>query len=268
MNRARIEAELQAEGLEVNQSIRTECPECGRGTFSVTRLGTGVVWNCFRASCNTYGSCITSASLVKPARRTTNLRPYNESLLPLGAEDYKYFWNRFGLVIEPVVHNIRLTREGRYAFPIRDFRGYERGVLVRDPVWKGPPEAPRSPVGGAKALTYMHTEGPVQSWHTVPEERRLVLVEDIVSAMCAQQEGLSALALLGTHLNNDKVREIGLWGPSEVIIALDADATAEAFKLARKWGLAFPKTRVCILAEDLKDTPQEDICYVLGMDDE
>jgi len=266
MDIARTEAELQAQGLEVNQSIRTECPACNRRTFSVTRLATGVVWNCFRASCNTYGSCITSASLVAPARRTTKLRPYTERLSAIDVEDHGYFWHRFGLFAEPYV-NIRVTDDGRYAFPIRDFRGYERGILVRDPVWKGSPEPPRSPVGGAKALTYMHTEGPVQSWHTVPEERRLVLVEDSVSAMCAQQEGLSALALLGTHLNNDKVREIGLWGPKEVIIALDADATAEAFKLAKKWGLAFPKTRVCILAEDLKDTPQEDIRYVLGMDE-
>jgi DNA primase len=93
-----------------------------------------------------------------------------------------------------------------------------------------------------------------------------VLVEDQLSAISAQQGGVNAVALLGTHLNNDKVWEISQWQPSQVIIALDADATDQAFKLARKWGLAFPKTRVAILARDLKEEKTDDIRYILGLD--
>lgn len=110
----------------------------------------------------------------------------------------------------------------------------------------------------------MHAKGPVQSWY-LDTSNRLVLVEDILSAIRVQQLGLSACALLGTHLNNDKVREISLFKPGEVIIALDEDATDEAFKLAGRWGLAFPKIRVAILERDFKDDTDQNILRTLGV---
>ena len=263
---AKYTALLTAEKLPVNESIRMQCPACGRNTFSVTRLQHSVAWNCFRATCNTKGHEVTHASLVKPAQRTPTLRPYTKPLYTPEQCDIEFFRERFDLSEHYVYNYIRVTEDDRYAYPIRDYRGYERGVLVREPNWSGTPHSPRAGTFGAKALTYMHSNGPVQSWCTVPYSRRLVLVEDTLSALKVMQAGVSALALLGTHLNNDKVREIGQWQPSEVIIALDADATTEAFKLARKWGLAFPKTRVAILAKDLKDEPRDDIKYILGIE--
>lgn len=262
-NSAKTEALMLAATLAVNESVRRDCPVCNHKTFSVTRLEHSVAFNCYRATCPASGVAITSAALVSPAPRTAKLRPYRGKILPLDDSDVAYFRDRFSITNTGV---IRKTDDGRYIFCIQDYRGYVRGYLVREPVWAGEPQAPLKGRGGAKALTYMHTEGPVQSWHT-NDSGTLILVEDTLSALRVQGEGLSALCLLGTHLNNDKVREISQWQPKEVVIALDADATDEAFRLAKRWGLAFPRTRVAILERDLKDERKGDIRHILGVSD-
>lgn len=93
----------------------------------------------------------------------------------------------------------------------------------------------------------------------------IVLTEDQLSAMKVYQAGFTGVALLGTHLEVQRVREIGTQKPSRVIIALDADATALALGMARTWGLAFNKTRVAVLEHDLKDIPRGDIAEALGL---
>ena len=264
-----LEARLLAEHLPVNESLRSACPECGDSTFSVTRLRHSVVWNCFKASCPVKGYSTTSAASVEPPRRKKSLRPYTGAVERLSEEDLDYFRKRFDLELTPE-GPIRASTDDRYIFPIYDSLERIRGYILRQPVWSGAPRSPRKGTRGsqAKALTYMHAQGPTQSWYPSAgtETTDLVLVEDQLSAISAQQGGVNAVALLGTHLNNDKVWEISQWQPSQVIIALDADATDQAFKLARKWGLAFPKTRVAILARDLKEEKTDDIRYILGLD--
>jgi orotidine-5'-phosphate decarboxylase len=44
-----------------------------------------------------------------------------------------------------------------------------------------------------------------------------------------------------------------------LIIALDADATGNAFALARKWGRAFDSCKVLVLKQDIKDMPLSDL---------
>lgn len=260
---AKTTAELEAQPLEVNQTIYTTCPVCeGKSKFSVTRLRHAVIWNCFRASCPvTGGSAHTIGALVpasKPKPRS-KLRPYRGEILPLSEEQEEFLIERFPMHTIPSC--IRSTGDGRYVLPIMNPYGYERGYLLRNF-----PESGLSDWDGPKAMVYMHADGPVMSWFPAGDYEHLVLVEDQISAWCAQLAGISACALIGTHLNNDKVREIAVQQPKEVIIALDADATEEAFKLARKWGLAFNKTRVAVLERDLKDEHDLfDIPEVLGV---
>ena len=70
--------------------------------------------------------------------------------------------------------------------------------------------------------------------------------------------GLTAVALMGTALNAEKVAEIQSQH-SRVIIALDADATRVAFQHARRWASAFESFRVVILQKDIKDMSQEEL---------
>ena len=232
--------------------------------MSVTRVRQGVLWNCFKLDCPVKGYSITQGELLPPKRKQSRLKPYRGSLLPADYGDSEYFINRFGLGTE-FARDIQVTLDDRYSLPVKDLTGMIRGYVIRNG-WTGCPPCPRlSDWQGPKTVLYMHAVGPSQAWYPDPHENRLVLVEDQMSALRCQQEGISAVALLGTGLDNDKVREIAMWKPSEVIIALDADATDEAFKLARKWGLAFKKTRVAVLEQDLKEEAYGDIGEVLGL---
>jgi hypothetical protein len=97
----------------------------------------------------------------------------------------------------------------------------------------------------------------------------LVLVEDQLSAIKLFSTGkYNACALLGVpndgSIGVDRVREISKIPCSEVIVALDADATENAFQFVRKYGMAFKKIRVAILSKDIKDTQKAIFQEVLG----
>ncbi len=260
---------LLAQALPLNETAYSDCPSCGgRSKLSVTRTREGVLWNCFKDSCNVRGRDIVQGELLPPKRKQSKLRPYQKPLYPLSEFDLEYFLRRFHVATANAVEHVQVTADERYALHVKDIRGYTRGYTIRNG-WTGEPETPRtSQWDGPKTVVYMHSVGATMSWHHALDPSHssvLVLVEDQMSAMRAAEEGVSAVALLGTSLDNDKVREIAMWKPSQVIIALDADATQTAFKLARKWGLAFPKTRVAVLERDLKDEEDGDVPYVLGL---
>lgn len=258
--KGKTEALFAAADLPLNETIYSDCPSCGgQMKFSVTRSREGVLWNCFKADCPEKGFEVTLGQLTPPAKRSTKLRPWTHKLNALSGRWRQWLMRRFDVDPE-IVDTIRITEQLRFALPILDPRGWERGWVIRQP-W-GMEDA------GPKALTRMHQPGPTQSWHrptTQPLSDCVVLVEDQMSAMVVATGGFTAVALLGTQLDNDKVREIAMERPSEVIIALDADATAQAFKLARKWGLAFRKTRVAVLEHDLKDDYADDVREILGL---
>ena len=262
----KTEALMLAHDLPLNESKYAECPTCqGRMKFSVTRTREGVVWNCFRDSCDERGFSPTMGELVEPKRKPQKLIPWRYPILPLEPQDRQYFWDRFHLDPQTIEHVLQRSHDGRYVFHVQDWRRYTRGYVIRQPAWDGEPKPPISGTpDDPKAKVRMHATGPGMAWYPTGNPK-LVLVEDCLSAMRAQQSGVSACALLGTNLDADMVREISVWRPSEVIIALDADATQTAFKLARKWGLAFPKTRVAVLEVDLKDEEPGEIHYALGL---
>lgn len=256
-----LEASLAASEMPLNETVYRDCPSCGgKKKFSVTRTAYGVLWNCFKDSCREKGSQLTSGRLLPPNKKSSKLKPYSKPFLPLDEWDYDYFRKRFDH--EP--SDIKVSEDDRYLLPVYSPNQYIRGWVAREP-WDN--WCPRKGTGqGPKAILYMHANGPTQSWYTAWSlSKKLVLVEDQMSACVVQQSGVSACALMGTQLDNDKVREIANERPEEVIIALDADATEQSFRLARKWGLAFTKTRVAILKRDLKDEFIEDIQEVLGL---
>lgn len=262
MDRPKQLALITAAELPLNETVYATCPECrGQGKFSVTRTREGVLWNCFRASCPVKGFSPTAGELIAPERKASTLRPFTGRLELLRASERKFFERQFDLVGEQLDLIRYAPEEERYAFPILDPRGYVRGFTLRTYDDRQP-----------KSLTRMHTEGPTQSWHEPgwlerhsDTSHKIVVVEDQMSAMVCASGGLSAVALLGTSLNNDKVREIAMQRPKEVLLALDADATDQAFKLARKWALAFERMRVVVLERDLKEESREDVREVLGL---
>lgn len=261
----------EAGGLGAGQSVRVECPWCHGGTsheasLSVTRTGDGVLYNCHRGSCGQRGFIGTAAwTLCAAQPAESNLKPYTGTLEDLTLEDLEFFQRRYELSPVSVLGRIYHNDRDEYVLPV-SWLGHERGYNVRQP-WPGAPRHGRP--GVPKSKVWMHADKPVQSAYDGPSQMfgSTVVVEDQLSAIkLTMVPGVAyAVALQGTHMNPARVREIAMLQTNEVIIALDSDATSVAFGHARTYGMAFRRTRVAILKEDLKDTLLKDIPAALGL---
>lgn len=209
------------------------------------------------------------------------VRPYTGASSALTREDKEFFHRRYGLC--DAASYIK-RGDGRYLLDIIGPTGLTRGTVARVP-WPGSPlvKETGAPVW-PKAVTYMvSATEPVQSIYRSALSRPypvVVLVEDQLSALVLREIGYDSVALLGVpHLGassrgangepkytgQDRVAEIAQYARGRpVIVALDADATQQAFLFARRWASAFSALRVAILERDLKDTPPAQIPPILG----
>lgn len=251
---------FEAATLAVGESIRGKCPVCHGGpsqevSFTITRDSHGVLYNCYRASCPFRGYLPTSGRLIQVEPKEKTLKPYFGEYRSLSDGEKEFLSQRFGLASWPP-YAIGINENEKFVFEVRDPNGYGRGYLVRECTWG-------LPCDRAKTRLWMHTDGPSQSVYRA-DDFAIVLVEDVVSALKVWQTGHTSVALLGTTLNEEKVREIAQLRPEEVVIALDKDATQQSFKHARKWGLAWNRVRVAMLDKDLKDQ-RGDLEEILGL---
>lgn len=273
---------LEGVGLELNQTRRIVCPWCmggtsGESSMNLTRTTSGLAYNCHRASCGVRGYVEGGLNVLpmigaEPVGRKD--RVYTGPVLPLTLDDFRYFDTRYELGATDVAGKIYRSFDGRYILPIF-WRGEDRGYVLRKP-WEGAPV--EQPWKGKKADVYLHDSETTQQALYYDLEldtpgnpshyayiRRVVIVEDQLSAMKAAKQNLLGVALLGSTLNLEKVREIQRLRPDEVIFALDTDATSLSFKYAREFGTAFKQSRVAILDRDLKDTKLADIPAALSL---
>jgi hypothetical protein len=274
MSNARRLVEMEALDLAVGESINGAlCPFCNGGssrerTFSVTRLADGIGHNCYRASCTEGRGFVPTAGVLRAPSNAGPVkpdRPYHGEYRPLETKDIDYFHERFDLDL-PSQGPVGVSEYGQYVMEVRNPMGLARGYVVRRRGWSGPP-APRplQVTEGPKTRLFLNDSSQLgQSWYWQNNEV-VVLVEDQISAMKAYQAGYTGVALLGTHLETRRVREIGTLRPKLVLIALDQDATAVAMGMARNWGLAFNKTRVAVLERDLKDIARHEVQEALGL---
>jgi len=196
--------------------------------------------------------------------------PYRGEFRPLKRKDREYFAARFDLGAD-YLDFVGVNESGYYILEIKTVDGYVRGYVVRRGCWSGDPPCPRvSEIGGPKSRAYLNSPGDISlSWHRPvldgrwATDRKLVIVEDQISAAKVAQAGQVGVALTGSYLGEDKVIELSKWRPNHVTIALDQDATGTAFNAARRWGLAFPAIKVLPLARDIKDMKHSDVVELL-----
>jgi hypothetical protein len=276
-----------AEHLPIGSTQRGKCPACqggpkGETSFVVGREAAHAWWKCFRAGCAAHG--ITGSANLPPAiaaekdRAAQRMRPYGKPTFALTASDYCYFLDRFevdgyGLVM--------VSDSDEYVLPVYSPVGTIRGHVVRQPVWKGSPKAPRTGrptyfdeeeqawVPMPKTVIFPSTLEPLLSWYWPPaptDRTDVVVVEDQISAMkVAQHCRVRSVALLGNGLNAEMVRDIIKQKPRVVTIALDPGAEGQAQNLAKKWGLYFERTRVVMLEADPKDILAKHLAGELGL---
>lgn len=268
--------EITGQSIPVGDTTRTVCPVCAGGSsnersMAITNHGSGAVkYICFRAACGIAG-IITGArteaqTQVSAEAPTRKHEPYTGQLFPLEDIDRAYFEQRF--LLDP--WNIHRNELNQYVLPIRSPNGTTRGHVVRLGGWKGEPYQPRSlPFipGHTKVKSYKsYDDAIMQSFYgTTSKNGTFVLVEDQISAMRVTQDTPKiGVALLGTELTIEKVRELQSLKPARVIMALDADASKKAFTIARDFGMAFKSFNVVLLERDIKDLTPNAVQEILS----
>lgn len=246
--------------LDVGDTKRVLCPFCKGGSseeesFSVTRTeDNAILYKCFRASCGMEGIHLEGGlrSIPKTPRRPTHKRWEGETTdIPPAVE--QWIFEKWHMDVPPAWF-WTADMGGRIAMSIRTPQDTHRGWVLRSALDR--------PVR-TKAYTYFDQPNvPKASWYRQRIEGPTILVEDIPSAVRVSQY-YNACALLGTGVTPATAEEIAERRTGQVIIALDADATIEAIRLANKWRLLWGDVFVLVLQKDFKDKTEEEICATL-----
>jgi hypothetical protein len=261
-------SEIATEGstLDNGQSARMVCPFCGGGngerSMSIKRdEETGLIlYHCFRANCGESGVLGGSRSLVRTRQQTPPaFVPWNTTglidvdavmIVPSGVRAQLDEWGLChrhplaGWKWDPFDDRICMPILG----PLGDLRGY-----VRRSYRKGS-DGPKALIGRIDnqhpLVSYLFP-----SMITPPEW--VYCVEDIPSATRLCHVGKPAVALLGCTPSEDVLAELArvcrynLAGAG-IVIALDADASRQALRLQRQYGMRGEST-VRFLHKDVKN---------------
>lgn len=246
-------------------SSNMECPMCRGGStkeksFSITREASGILFNCYRATCGFKGFYPTKY-VDNTERKKKEFTPhkYNYYLSPLRDKDIFMFSGTYGISRDELESNrVKYNREkNTYAFPLFTPERWEFGVVDRA-YWGRKP----------KAISYFFSERakihfPIQEFDG---DKPILLVEDILSSIKACRYVNSA-ALLGTNLTTSMVNQL-LNLTQKVVVALDEDATSKAIGMKRKYSIYFKNFSIIPLSKDIKNMDDADIKSLLGDIDE
>lgn len=258
--------------LELNGTLSTDsCPRCHGGlhhdkAFSITRFEDGLVYNCFRASCDCSGfvplrrskkvgqptSDVPSTAQHNKAVANANTNPYKEETQALGADQAAWLRARFNLT-DKEVKDLRVTynpKRQSFVFPVMMPSGGEVGKVDR--VYGGKRKN--------KAILYREYQSPKIHFPWVfnvamARADCIILVEDHISAGKVNRYHPSA-ALMGTSLGDKEVNMLKAL-TDRIIFALDKDATTNAIELKRKYSGVFKSIGVLSLQQDPKDMSDE-----------
>lgn len=257
-------AALAAEGmtLDPGQSVRIVCPFCGGGSSGERCMSlkldeaTGLLlYHCFRGNCGESGVIGNGApNLVRTSKRFVpyDTRSLVDGFTPSGWEAL----DAWGLPASAVIPAGWCTDhdKGRMAIPVRGPHYELRGYVLRATDGRTP-----------KVLTgRILDDCPFQSWEFTGSpvaNQSLIIVEDIPSATRLRLRGRDALALLGNTPSDaalDEIRVICKARGRTPYFALDPDATAQAIKLSRVYGLR-GECAVLVLSKDFKNMTDKEI---------
>lgn len=262
--------QLKLLNIPVGRTVTTECPSCGKAKLSVTNKdGTGYLYNCFRASCGTKGylplTGMGSFATDDPVQPERQRRPYSGPLSPLLLFEKQFLGRKYGFtdyhLEKSKVRHSQVGLAGRFMFPILDLQGHRKGIQFRSYTGSGP-----------KAITLMERDVATKSsWYSANEVSKVdalgntvVLVEDIPSAVRLSRY-VAAIALLGTTVDPVDIPLMAAkW--STVIVALDPDATEQAFRVQNQLMGWFDWVDLLFLSKDVKDMSEAEL-YQTIMED-
>lgn len=254
------EVKLIAADLGEGDQTREVCPFCQGGTsgersLNVTVRDGVVLYNCHRASCLQAGGI--GGTLVRTSQREprkARITPFMGELEYLSDDWKDYLAQKIGWTEWHMGQGrpMYAPEEHRVAYPVFSPMGLRRGWVLRS----------YEPYERLKALTRMDIEEPHLSYYRPNNSPHVVVVEDIPSAVRASRY-VDAVALCGGGCGPDYAMEIAAHYRN-VVWALDADATAMAIKLCRRYAMLFDTSRVQVLERDLKDEKEKRLMEILS----
>ena len=243
-----------ASDVTTHGNWRGDCPFCGgKNTFSAN-IDTGTLrWNCYKLGCDVGGvfdTDMTAAEIrrhLRPAPEQPKKEPETmeipaQVVYPTAEHTlHTKFVNRWG------VHGRTMydVQQERVVFPI-----YYKGRII---------DAVGRAVGQRKHPKWYRYTG-VANWYTSGEGTKVVLVEDVISAIIVNQlmPDVVGMAILGTSLSAKHMEKIQEY--QQVVIALDPDAMGKTIEYRREIELwTGIKTRAIYLKDDIKYKLEEDI---------
>jgi ribosomal protein L37AE/L43A len=223
---------IDLDDIRSGETKRGNCPKCHRyNTFTLSREGNTIKWNCYSASCSYSG--------IKN-------NPH------MSLEDIRFNYHQQQRNKTKGTQNVRTTDdplERRVAFMIqKDGENVDAIGRALD-VWRKP-----------KWKRYNDIDTAIIVPFDAPPQSNLIIVEDIISAWKAVTylEDTDAMPLLGTSLSTNNLNKI--WNTyNSVTIALDKDATDKAINMSRRIFVGVDKCKVVALELDVKDMTVEEI---------
>ena len=190
------------------------CPFCGgssrsrQATLSLTRNETGLLYNCYRASCPAKGFISSNPSeLVKYGKASTKqaqARPYKRETTVLPDRVKEWCASQFNLQPNTLMSEGWLWEEERQRIimPIRNQNLHIIGHNAR--YWSDIDECGAGS-DGPKSITYWDNPDCIKLHWPINSEAggNLVLVEDQPSAIRLAQD-YNCVALLGTHTSHPR----------------------------------------------------------------
>lgn len=239
---------LQVDGT----THRGDCPLCGgRNTFTVTRSIGGMLYNCYKNTCNISGRSdrpITLADLqhmrhTKEKKVTSLVEPSSwtraHPTMNVWLKQYDLNANRvdtrYDVKEDRVVFLVKKERR------IVDATGRAMGCSPYVSKWKR---------YGETQVPYVYGEGSVA-----------VVVEDCVSAsVVGEMENMVGFALLGTNLLDSYIEFLKPY--SKIVVALDPDAKRKTLSITSTLRSTFPDVFALNLHDDIKYRLPLDMAYL------
>tara|TARA_R110002020_G_scaffold59971_2_gene163022 strand:- start:849 stop:1655 length:807 start_codon:yes stop_codon:yes gene_type:complete len=251
------------EDLELSdgETTRSDCPVCGRNTFTATNESGIIKYNCFRVGvgCDLKPSFVSvNLSAEEISNRLSDLKETKKVETPTfnipeyitypepSQTTYHRFISRWGLENEylDVMYDVK---DDRAVFLIRDRH------KVIDAIGRA--------LGGAVPKWYRYTGNATVFSRCLGESNGVVvIVEDVISAITVAKvcPNVTGIAVLGTNINYDHMKYLQDY--TKIIVALDPDATHKSIEYKREiesWtGI---NTMVMMLQDDIKYKTEEDV---------
>ena len=244
---------LEGMNLSVGDRIRIVCPNCFGGStneksMSLIREHNGLLYNCFRMNCGTKGF-IGSRGSAEEYQKNEGKQRKTRSHFDFDVRDVftpKWFEDKHPL--SPYAKLLYCESEDRYIFECLDSDGYPWAYNYRS-------------YSGAQPKSILRVENEKPRLHYATDTSTpptVLIVEDVISADTLQANGLNAVALLGTDIQDDGILNLLENGVKHIVICLDGDANKKAVALQKRLSLYFNWVDVNFLDKDIKNKSAEE----------